>query len=253
LFKLYPMPEGTDDTNISRKLCPRAKQSAQSHRVRKYQLKNRDPAFWATMRVIGFIGAIGVGAFLGWTFILDTPENDVRKKLAASDEIQFELAVPVQPTGTPVANLSAFVRVGWPAPDFTLVSLRGENHTLKEHAGEPVILNFWTTWCPPCLEEMPALQRVYENYQEEGLIILAIDLIEIDYPEQVEPYVKELGLTFPILLDVRSEVSEDRYHILGLPTSVFVDRQGTVREIYVGALPLDKLENQVQSIMEENQ
>jgi thiol-disulfide isomerase/thioredoxin len=100
---------------------------------------------------------------------------------------------------------------------------------------------------------MPALQQLFESYREKGLVILGINLTEIDDLELVEPYRQELGLTFPILLDVESVVSEGPYNILGLPTSVFIDRQGIVREVYIGALPLPELESKVQSIMADKQ
>lgn len=98
---------------------------------------------------------------------------------------------------------------------------------------------------------MPALQEAFDKYQNQGFTILAINVIELDDVEEIEPFVLELGLTFPILLDEDSSVSEDLFNIIGLPTSVFVGRGGTVREIFIGALQLENLEAKIISLLEE--
>jgi thiol-disulfide isomerase/thioredoxin len=219
------------------------------------RLKERDPALGATVRVIGVVAAFAIGGYLGWNLFLDPTKDGATETTVAADFQSDPTSPPysIQPTGTQVSSLSESVRVGWPAPDFTLSSLSDQSHSLAEHLGTAVILNFWTTWCPPCRLEMPALQQLFESYREKGLVILGINLTEIDDLELVEPYRQELGLTFPILLDVESVVSEGPYNILGLPTSVFIDRQGIVREVYIGALPLPELESKVQSIMADKQ
>ncbi len=97
---------------------------------------------------------------------------------------------------------------------------------------------------------MPALQDAFERYSDQGLVILGVNLTESDDRDLVGPYREELALTFPILLDLESKVSGELYRVLGLPTSVFIDRSGIVREIYIGAIPLDELESKVQSIMD---
>jgi hypothetical protein len=100
---------------------------------------------------------------------------------------------------------------------------------------------------------MPALQQAFERYSDQGLVILGVNLTESDDRDLVGPYREELGLTFPILLDQESWVSGDLYRVLGLPTSVFIDRRGTVREIYIGALPLGELDSKVRLIMDTGQ
>lgn len=134
-------------------------------------------------------------------------------------------------------------------PDFALPDLNGDVHSLGQHRGQAVILNFWTTWCPPCIFEMPALQQVYERYSDQGLTVLGINLTQSDDPDLIEPFREKLGLTFPILLDPESQLSGNLYRVLGLPTSVFIDRKGVVQEVYIGAIPLDDLESKVQLIM----
>jgi thiol-disulfide isomerase/thioredoxin len=114
-----------------------------------------------------------------------------------------------------------------------------------------VLINFWTTWCPPCKEEMPALQEAYDRYQQRGFIVLGVNWTAVDDREQILPFVQELGLTFPILLDIDSVVSEDTYNLLGLPTTVFVDRNGIVTEVFIGALQLETLQLKIESMLEE--
>ncbi|HEY8371098.1 MAG TPA: TlpA disulfide reductase family protein, partial [Thermodesulfobacteriota bacterium] len=86
------------------------------------------------------------------------------------------------------------------------------------------LLNFWATWCPPCRAEMPSMERAYQQYRERGFTIVAIDYRE--GPELVEPFVKELGLTFPIALDRDGAVTDAKYPTSGLPTTYLIDRQG---------------------------
>ncbi|OGO15913.1 MAG: hypothetical protein A2Z14_15035 [Chloroflexi bacterium RBG_16_48_8] len=159
------------------------------------------------------------------------------------------LTIPDQGTATPSSDF--LVRVGYSSQDFTLEDLFGELHSLSEHQGQVVLINFWTTWCPPCKEEMPALQEVYDRYRDRGFIVLGVNWTEVDELEQIGPFVQELGLTFPILLDVDSSVSEDLYQLLGLPTSVFIGRDGIIRKITIGALQIETLETMIQSMLEE--
>ncbi len=197
---------------------------------------------------IAFVTALAIGGLLGWALFL-APRESEEPEASLPPGTPDQQAFIVETTGTPASSLGGIVRVGGFAPDFSLPDLNGEMHSLGEHRGEAVILNFWMTWCPPCRFEMPALQQAFERYSDQGLVILAVNLTESDDQDLVGPYREELELTFPILLDLESKVSGDLYRVLGLPTSVFIDRSGIVREIYIGAIPLDELESKVQSIM----
>jgi cytochrome c biogenesis protein CcmG, thiol:disulfide interchange protein DsbE len=203
------------------------------------------------VQALTFVAALAIGGLLGWILFLAPRKGEELEATLplGTAGIPDQQAFIVETTGTPASSLGGVVRVGSIAPDFSLPDLNGEMHSLGEHRGEAVILNFWTTWCPPCRFEMPALQQAYERYSDQGFVILAVDLTESDDRDLVGPYREELGLTFPILLDLESTVSGDLYRVLGLPTSVFIDRGGIVREIFIGALPLDELEDKVQSIM----
>lgn len=121
--------------------------------------------------------------------------------------------------------------VGRPAPAFELAGLEGGSVSLAQFRGRPVVVNFWATWCEPCKQEMPALQA--EAGRNPNLAIVGIDTLESAV--KVRPFVAELALTFPILLDREGAVAE-RYRVAGMPTTFFVDRSGTLRGLYRGAL-----------------
>ncbi|MBI2883850.1 MAG: TlpA family protein disulfide reductase [Candidatus Methylomirabilis oxyfera] len=119
------------------------------------------------------------------------------------------------------------------APDFTLKTLEGNTIQLSEFRGKKVVLiNFWATWCPPCRLEMPTMQQIYSEYKERGFEILAVN-IEPDAEQAISDFVKELRLTFPILLDPDMKVIR-KFRVIGLPVSVLIDRQGIVRAKEIG-------------------
>jgi cytochrome c biogenesis protein CcmG/thiol:disulfide interchange protein DsbE len=127
------------------------------------------------------------------------------------------------------------VTVGRRAPELELENLEGEQVRLSDLRGQPVMVNFWAVWCGFCRIELPEMQEVYEAYRDQGFIILAVDVQE--RRSEVKPFVDELGLTFPVLLDSRGEVSRS-YRIRGLPTSYFVDQDGVIIGRELG--PVDK-------------
>jgi peroxiredoxin len=118
------------------------------------------------------------------------------------------------------------------APDFTVPNLAGGTVALREHRGTVVFLNFWATWCPPCKEEMPSMERLYRRFKGRGLTILAISLDAGD-PGKVAAFVRALDLTFPIGLDLKLEAA-NRYGIRGLPGSFLIDRSGQIAAIALG-------------------
>jgi len=113
------------------------------------------------------------------------------------------------------------------APDFTLEDMDGETYTLSKLRGKVVMVNFWATWCPPCREEIPSMETVYQALQDKGFIVLAINQWET--PDHVFSYMGQLDVypTFPILFDRDSNVS-DSYGVKGLPTTLLIDKQGRV-------------------------
>jgi cytochrome c biogenesis protein CcmG, thiol:disulfide interchange protein DsbE len=122
--------------------------------------------------------------------------------------------------------------VGYPAPDFTLQTLAGDQFSLSALRGQPVVLNFWATWCNPCQRELPALRTASERYAGE-VAIIAVDQAEA--PATVQAYVDKLGLPFTIPLDADNSIGQ-RYNVYGLPTTYFIDRQGIIRQQWTGEM-----------------
>ena len=122
---------------------------------------------------------------------------------------------------------------GFLAPDFTLENVDGETVRLSELRGRPVVVNVWTSWCPPCREEMPALQRVYRDYQESGLVMLGLNSTVQDQREVALAFAAEQNLTFPILLDTSGEATR-LYQVRALPTTFFIDAQGMIQQVIAG-------------------
>ena len=109
------------------------------------------------------------------------------------------------------------------APDFTLEDPAGRQMSLKELRGKVVFLNFWATWCPPCIQEMPTMEKLHQEMEKAGLVILAIDFQES--PEEVKEFFRRHNLTFTALLDRDGKVTE-LYQAWGLPMSAIVNKRG---------------------------
>jgi peroxiredoxin len=118
------------------------------------------------------------------------------------------------------------------APDFTVPRLGSGSLSLRELRGHLVFLNFWATWCPPCKEEMPSMERLYRRHKDHGFTIVAISIDGGD-AGPVAAFVKKLGLTFPIGLDPRLEVA-NRYTVRALPSSFLIDRNGATVAVAMG-------------------
>jgi peroxiredoxin len=118
------------------------------------------------------------------------------------------------------------------AKDFSVPTPNGKTLRLADYRGKVVFLNFWATWCPPCREEMPAMERLYQRYKDKGFVVLAVSMDSEGGPIVV-PFVKERGLTFPIGVDPKMALA-DRYGVRALPSSFLVDRKGNVAALALG-------------------
>jgi thiol-disulfide isomerase/thioredoxin len=110
----------------------------------------------------------------------------------------------------------------------------GNKVTLSELRGKIVVINMWATWCPPCRAETPPLEKSYEQYKDAGVVILGVDLTDQDSLSDVQAFVREFSLTYPILLDRDGSVSNTLYQIQGSPSTFFVNREGIIRTVVVG-------------------
>lgn len=133
----------------------------------------------------------------------------------------------------PVTAAGSAPQAGFPAPDFTLKTPEGETYTLSDLKGNAILVNMWATWCPPCKAEMPAIENVYNEYKEQGFIVLAVDQTYQDDPFNIAPFIEDYNLTFPILLDETGETAR-MYEVRSLPSSFFVNRYGVITEVVIG-------------------
>jgi thiol-disulfide isomerase/thioredoxin len=123
-------------------------------------------------------------------------------------------------------------QLGQPLADFTLPDLHGQPVQLAGLRGKVVFVNIWATWCQPCVEEMPTIQRLYERLHGQGLEILAVNLDALG-TQVVRPFMQNYRLTFPTLLDTKNLVQR-LYHTTGVPESFIVDKRGILVDKVVG-------------------
>jgi peroxiredoxin len=123
------------------------------------------------------------------------------------------------------------VKVGQPAPDFTLKSMDGKNFNLTEQRGNIILINFWASWCGPCRKEMPLLQDLQEKYQDLGVQVWGINVEQEN--QAGKDFLANLELSFSIFFDETNKLSET-YDVQAMPTNVLVDRDGIVRFVFRG-------------------
>jgi peroxiredoxin len=131
-------------------------------------------------------------------------------------------------------NLSGKPRLGKgvSAPDFTLPGLDGQMVSLADFRGKVVLLNIWATWCPPCVEEMPSMEKLYQTLKAEGFEILAVSMDESG-AQAVLPFMKKHKLSFPALTDTKG-VLKSLYQTTGVPESFIIDKDGIIVEKVIG-------------------
>ena len=122
---------------------------------------------------------------------------------------------------------------GFLAPNFELKTPKGETVKLSDLHGQAVLVNLWATWCPPCRAEMETIEKVYQEYQDQGFTVLAVNMTYQDEPLKVMPFVTEHRLTFPILLDETGDMANS-YQLKSLPSSYFINREGIINEVVIG-------------------
>jgi peroxiredoxin len=190
----------------------------------------------------------------------DTPESSARRKQAlAGLVIAAGILVlawfvagraGLGDVGSGGINADLLPKVGDEAPDFVAVSPEGQVVHLSDYRGQPVWLNFWGSWCPPCRAEMPDIQTAYEQLQPQGLTLLAISLG--DKPSEAMNFAKLNGVTFDILLDPDRSLTSPTYPIYNFPTHIFIDEDGIVRKIVLSEMSADQAVAAAQSILPES-
>jgi thiol-disulfide isomerase/thioredoxin len=191
--------------------------------------------------LFGFLPGGRYFDWLSWTPASGHEPAETTGSTPVSTVVIVEKAVVTPASTTTVLSLNNPT----PAPEFALPDLFDESldHSLGSYNGRPVILNFWASWCVPCKEEMPALQRAYEKYRDAGLIVLGVNQTFVDDLDTAREFVNELDLTFPNVRDDTGNTSEGLYQVMGLPTSVFITPDGQIVHKQIGQMTDGQVES----------
>ncbi|WP_342577957.1 thiol-disulfide oxidoreductase ResA [Psychrobacillus sp. FSL K6-2843] len=141
---------------------------------------------------------------------------------------------------------NAILKEGDAAPYFALVDMNGEKHQLSDYKGQGVFLNFWGTWCKPCEREFPIIDEQYQNYKDQGLEILAVNVGESDL--KVQRYIDRKGLTFPVLIDNNKSVI-NAFNINPLPTTLLINSEGKIEKIITGEMSEESIKKYMEQIL----
>ncbi|NEW06126.1 redoxin domain-containing protein [Paenibacillus sp. SYP-B3998] len=139
---------------------------------------------------------------------------------------------------TIITNLSAsdskkYPQVGDKATEFSLIGLDGKTHELSDYKGKPLLINFWGTFCPPCKEEMPALQRQYDKWSQQGVVFLEVNVDKNKVT--VQSFMDQYKLNMPVLLDAKEQVRK-MYGVMDYPTTFFIGADGKVEVKKIGQM-----------------
>ncbi len=132
-----------------------------------------------------------------------------------------------------------------PAPDFSLFTPDNQLVTLEGYRGLPVMLNFWATWCSPCVAELPLIQERYLAHRPD-LVVLAVN--ECEPPDVVTDFIADTDLELPVLLDEDCSVGDRDYLVNAYPTSIFIDANGVVQSVYIGSMTASVLDKNLRLI-----
>jgi len=190
-----------------------------------------------TLFLISGMGVLGLlMALLLWGGELFGSQSD----LPVTDVSTFPAVNPQVNEIVSVAEIEGAVEVGAVAPDFTLTDLNGGTHSLAALRGQPVIINFWASWCVPCRIEMPVLEDAFADYEDDELAILAVNREE-DANTVANFFYNEMALTFTPLLDNDAVVAEG-YGVFNMPTTYFVNGEGVVTAVHRGPIAASQIE-----------
>ncbi|SDC22692.1 Thiol-disulfide isomerase or thioredoxin [Paenibacillus sp. UNCCL117] len=145
------------------------------------------------------------------------------------------------------ASPKAVIAERLPVPVRALTALDGKEYTIGGARSKPMVINFWASWCGPCHEEAPALERIYERYGGQ-FDLYAVNVTKGDRLKDAKAFAHRYGLQFPILLDKTGQAAED-YRILFVPTSFLIDSQGRLVET-IHVLPPEELEQKIKHLIE---
>ena len=134
---------------------------------------------------------------------------------------------------SPVTGRSGITRIGKPAPQVAFTTFDGLSFDLHAQKGEPVVINFWSSWCGPCRQEATVLESLWQSYRDDGLVFVGVDIQ--DGEADARAFISEFGVTYPNGRDVDGRISID-YGVICIPVTFLVDRNGLVARRWVGGV-----------------
>ena len=143
------------------------------------------------------------------------------------------MATAELPDGT---TIQVKAQEGYLAPDFRLEVLEGNELTLSEFLGQPVILLYWASWCGYCKEELSLVQSMYPDLEKQGIAVLAVNATDTDSLGDIDRYLETQELSFPILLDPDGQFNRDFGRLNSLPTTFFIDADGIIQAVVIGTM-----------------
>ncbi len=154
-------------------------------------------------------------------------------------------ATPAADNRTPATTTTASLGE---APNFTLLTLAGDSLRLADLRGQIVVLNFWATWCAPCIQEIPELIELHDELNPHGLTVVGISLDQ-EGADLVKPFTERFGITYPIPLDSNGVVAETYGGVWALPTTYVIDAEGQIMQRVIGLFPIDEMRAQFREML----
>lgn len=132
------------------------------------------------------------------------------------------------------------------APNFTLALLDGKSFQLSDYKGKPVLINFFASWCLPCREEIPAIEKMVSVYKPKGVVFLGISTDDTEV--NAKDFIKKYGVTYPVGLDKATTI-QSSFGLFGIPTTYFIDKQGIVSYFHSGVVTEELLQNELDKLL----
>ena len=136
-----------------------------------------------------------------------------------------------------------------PAPDFALTLFDGAPMRLSDYRDQVVLINFWASWCPPCRDEAPDLQALYEDFRSLGFTVLGVNMLESSRRKALE-FIDEFGIGYPNGEDIGEKVT-NLYRVEAPPESFLIDRRGQVRRLFIGNIRYDDVSDDIEALLAE--